>query len=278
VTSGDRSRAAVLGVDLAWGEGNSRSPARESGVVAVDATGRVLDAGWTVGVQATAAWMERWASDDAIGMVDAPLLVRNPSGQRVCEREVGQRYGRWKVSANSTNLAMQALAGVSLLARLEAAGWRYADGRGGPTHRGRWLYEVYPYTVLVGAEELGYDRERPVYKRRPRHLDPATFRALRATTCDELVRRLVALRRADPPLDLTSHPVTTALTTEPSPLRDVAAKHREDLIDAVLCAWVGLLWLRHGLRRCQVLGTDDRPGPDGAVATIIAPARPAQRR
>jgi predicted RNase H-like nuclease len=51
-------------------------------------------------------------------------------------------------------------------------------------------------------------------------------------------------------------------------------KHREDLIDAAICAWTGLLWLRHGLDRCQVLG--DVGDPSGA--TIIAPARSSQRR
>ena len=101
----------VLGVDLAWGEGSVDRAPNETGVVAVDRSGRILDAGWTVGVAATAQWMATWAGDDSIAMVDAPLVVFNPSGQRPCEREVGRRYGRWKVSANSSNLALPALAG-----------------------------------------------------------------------------------------------------------------------------------------------------------------------
>ena len=200
---------------------------------------------------------------------------------RPCEREVGRRYGRWKVAANASNLALPALAGVSLAARLAADGWRCADGRGGPPAHGRWLYEVFPYTTLVGAAELGYDRERPVYKRRPRHLTPAAFRELRAANCDELVRRIDGLRAADPPIDIRSHPVTAALLDEPTPLADRAVKHREDLLDAVLCAWTGLLWLRHGLDRCQVLGDErwrrpagDDPRPGAARATsLTAPLR-----
>lgn len=58
---------------------------------------------------------------------------------------------------------------------------------------------------------------------------------------------------------------------------DAAYKHREDLIDALLCAWTAAFWVRHGLARCQVLGlpavTDGTP-----AATIIVPARPEQRR
>ena len=268
----------VLGVDLAWGEGSVDRAPNETGVVAVDRSGRILDAGWTIGVAATAQWMATWADDDSIAMVDAPLVVFNPSGQRPCEREVGQRYGRWKVSANSSNLALSALAGLALLRQLAATGWVYADGRSGPPRGGRHVYEVYPYTTLVGAAELGYELERPAYKRRPRLVDTASWPSQRAATCDDLVRRLDALRHADPPLDLCSHPVTSALVNEPTPLTRGAAKHREDLIDAALCAWTGLLWLRFGLARCQVLGSDDVPGPDGSVATILAPARPSQQR
>ena len=75
---------------------------------------------------------------------------------------------------------MPALAGVRLAERLVADGWSCADGRHGPPNSGRWLYEVFPYTTLVGAAELGYEHERPVYKRKPRHLTPDEFRRLRA--------------------------------------------------------------------------------------------------
>lgn len=261
----------VLGVDLAWGEGSATRPARETGVVAADRDGRIIDAGWTVGVEATAAWMTRWGGGDAVGMIDAPLVVDNATGQRPCEREVGQRYGRWKVSANSSNLALGSLAGVSLTGRLVREGWTIADGRDGPPSAGRHLYEVFPYTTLVGAEELGYDVSRPVYKRRPRSVSPDEFRIQRAAACDELLTRVIGLRHADPPIDVAAHPVTAALVAEPSPLTDRAYKHREDLIDAVLCAWTGLLWLRHGLTRCQILGAPGDP------ATILAPARDSQR-
>ena len=40
----------VLGIDLAWGEGSVDRAPNETGVVAVDGSGRILDAGWTVGV------------------------------------------------------------------------------------------------------------------------------------------------------------------------------------------------------------------------------------
>lgn len=251
--------------------------ANETGVVAVASSGVVLDAGWTVGVGETAEWIDRWAGDGpALAFVDAPLIVDNDAGQRQCEREVGQRYGRWKVSANSTNRASERLAGVELLELLVARGWRYDDGRAGPPRDGRVVSECYPYTTLVGAIEFGHPEERPRYKRGPKKMPVAEFRPLRATACDGIIERLGALAAADPPLDLMSHPVTAALAQDPSPLSDRDYKHREDLIDGAISAWTAMLWWRHGLERCQVLGLPETPRAE-LLATIIAPARPEQR-
>lgn len=86
------------------------------------------------------------------------------------------------------------------------------------------------------------------------------------------------LDAADPPLQLRSHPASAALLDEPTPLGDVPYKHREDLIDALICAWTASLWFRHGFARCQVLGEAAGSDAVGAVPTIIAPARDVQRR
>jgi predicted RNase H-like nuclease len=265
-----------VGVDLAWADS---AVANETGVVALDEDGTVVAAGWTAGVAATMAWLEANAGEEAITFIDAPLVVLNERKQRLCEKQVGQRYGRWKVSANSTNRASPHLAGVQLREALEQRGWTYDDGvGGGPPEDGRSFSECYPYTALVGAEEFGYQKARPLYKRKPRGLSAAHWRPLRAAGCDELITRLDLLREASPRLDLRSHPITAQLVLEPSPVVDVAYKHREDLIDACLAAWTAALWWSGGLERVQVLGVDD-PLVDalGARATIIAPARPEQR-
>jgi predicted RNase H-like nuclease len=267
-----------LGVDLAWREGRADLPANETGVAVIDPDGRILDADWTRGVEQTLAWADAAAGrGGALMFVDAPLVVTNRAGQRLCETQVGQRYGRWKVSANPTNTRSPRLAGVRFLDLAEASGWRYSDGRAGPPAGGRFLSECYPYTTLVGAAELGYDRQRPRYKRQPPRLPTARWRPERAANCDALIAGLARLATADPPLRLDSHPVTRRLAGEPSPLGDAAYKHREDLIDALLCAWTASLWARHGLGRCQVLGPPAGAGGD-REATIIAPARPEQRR
>jgi predicted RNase H-like nuclease len=125
----------AIGVDLAWGTSDKPN---ESGVVAATADGEIVDAGWTTLLDETVEWMEGIAAGGTtIAFIDAPLLVDNDDGQRLCEKQVGQRYGRWKVAANSTNKSSPRLAGVALRERLEQLGWVYDDGRAGPPTGGR---------------------------------------------------------------------------------------------------------------------------------------------
>ena len=257
-----------VGVDAAWGDVN------ETGLVCLDGRGRVRDAGWAVGLRRTLEWIVEHAEPDTLVFVDAPLIVTNATGQRLCETHVGQRYWRASVAANSTNTGSPHLGGVALLAALEEHGFRYDDGINGPPKSGRLVSECYPYTAIVGFEPFGYD-VRPLYKRKPKSMRTAEFKTVRADACDDLIRRIAKLAAADPPLDLRSHEVTQKLIEEPSPLDSRSYKHREDLLDAALCAWTASLWHRHGFDACQVLGAVaemERPAP-----TIIAPARPNQR-
>ena len=142
-----------IGIDLAWADGSAKKAANESGAVILDTTGKIVHAGWTVGIKETVDWLESHAPKEALLFVDAPLVVTNKSGQRLCENQVGRRYWRWKVSANSTNTKSKRLAGVDLRKKLEQRGWRYSDGCTGPPQKGRYLSECYPYTTIVGAEE-----------------------------------------------------------------------------------------------------------------------------
>lgn len=273
-----------LGIDLAWGEGSASRPANETGVCSLAADGTVLDAGWARGVDEVEAWIVRNASDEqgphgdgTVVAIDAPLVVPNATGMRESEKQVGRAYGRWKVAANASNQGLGWLAGVTLRDRLEARGFRVVSGADDPDPAAKIMFECYPYTTLVGVEELGYDDQRPRYKRLPRGVPAPVARAARALATDELIARIAHLDVFDPPLDLRSHPVTRALVDEPSPIAAAAHKHREDLLDAALCAFTASLWHRHGKDRVQILGEHETPDRAGRPATIVAPARLSQR-
>ncbi|MCS6577306.1 DUF429 domain-containing protein [Curtobacterium poinsettiae] len=292
---------AYLGIDLAWGLGSDRKAANETGLVAMDSDGTITDAGWARGVDAVTDWIAAHLGQRSLIAVDASLVVTNPTGIRESERQVGQRYGRWKVAANPTNQASAASAGSALLDRLTALGVGYVSDTDAMRARtGPAMFECYPYTTLVGVEELGYDVERPRYKRLDLRIPAAEARARRAEAFDELVRRLRETP-LDPPLLLDSHPLTQRLA-DPSVLHGPTHKHREDLLDGALCAWTASFWERHGDERVQILGGDPphRHGPDAAGASpgnrrrgstlptdtpdeagrqpvVVAPARPSQR-
>jgi len=149
----------------------------------------------------------------------------------------------------------------------------------GPVARGRVVSECYPYTTLVGVPELGYDDDdkRPQYKRASTGVRTAEAWPIRVGACDELIRRMSRLADFDPPVDMASHTETRRLVEEHSPKGWRDYKPREDLLDAVICAWTAAYWQRHGADRCMVLGGPEQPENLGLVATIIAPARPKQR-
>ncbi|WP_251858257.1 DUF429 domain-containing protein [Herbiconiux sp. L3-i23] len=267
-----------FGVDLAWGVGSAARPANESGLVVIDERGVVIDAGWARGVDEVAEWITERMAGGAVVAADGPLVVHNaPRIMRECEREVGRRYGRWGFSAYPSHPGLGWLSGVALRERLESAGIAYTDGTRVSAADELVMFECYPSTTIVGMPELGYDERKPRYKGRDPKLSPAESRVTRAAICDELIQRVATLRDADPPVDLMSHPVTAALVSEPSPLSDRVYKHREDLLDAVLCAWTASIWHRHGEARTLILGRDSEPDESGRRATIVAPARAEHR-
>ncbi|MBD8703844.1 DUF429 domain-containing protein [Frigoribacterium sp. CFBP 13712] len=265
-----------VGIDLAWRDSTPARPANETGLAVIDADGTVLDAGWARGVDEVVEWIGAWATPGSSIAIDAPVLVPNATGMRPSEREVARAYGRWHVAANASSASLAWLGGRTLGERLESAGMVYDDGVAEvPADRSSY-FECYPYTTLVGMSELGYETRRPRYKRPDTTLPLADRRAARAAVCDDLIARMSALDSATPPLSLASHTVSRLLVDEPSPLVDRAYKHREDLLDALLCAWTASIRVRTP-GRLQVLGSTTEPDERGRRATLLAPARDSQR-
>ena len=127
----------VLGIDLAWATNKKSGVSNETGVVAVELDGTVVDAGWARGLDETLQWIDAFSGAESFAMIDAPLVVTNDSGQRTCEKQTGQRYWKWKVSANSTNRGSRNLGGQELRLLLEERGWSYSSGWAGPPATGR---------------------------------------------------------------------------------------------------------------------------------------------
>lgn len=237
-----------LGVDLAW------APRNRTGLAALDEGGRLLDLAQRRTDDEITTWLRPWTEGPCLVGVDAPLVVANPTGSRPCERELNAVFARYDAGAHPANTGRPV----------------FADGPRGPrlaerlgldidpdTSSDRRAIEVYPHPATVALFRLGRTLK---YK----HKAGRDLAALRGAL-QQLLRHLESLADADPPLVLDRSSAWAELVGE------VAAADRksrlravEDMVDAVVCAYVALLFGRDR-GRTRVFG-------DLATGYIVTPA------
>jgi predicted RNase H-like nuclease/ppGpp synthetase/RelA/SpoT-type nucleotidyltranferase len=213
-----------VGVDLAWGE---RKP---SGVAVVDDAGRLLVLGSATSDDDIVLLLGEHVDGRCLVAFDAPLIVTNPTGNRPCEADLNQDFGRFEAGAHPSNTGKPELAhgprGARLARRL---GLDIDPGSSAP----RRAIEVYPHPATIALFGLGRTLK---YKNRPgRSLDD-----LRAAM-QALIAHLESLADADPAVDLRSHAGWCALAESVGSASTKAElRLAEDQVDAVMCAYVAL--------------------------------------
>ena len=238
-----------VGLDLAWGEKN------QTGVVVIDAGGRVLHIGVAQEDDAIAAAVEPYVDGDCLVAMDAPLIVENPTGHRPCERDLNRDFQRFDAGARpafTERPEFKHPRGARIAARLGL-------DLDPASSSGRRAIEVYPHpatVVLFGLDKtVKYkrgafaDRQRELLRLMTfiEELDGATprLRANRSVGWVELRRRIEA-------------------ATRPGQLdRD------EDPVDALLCAYIALYWY-HRPEDVTIYGNVDS-------GYIVTPSLPAER-
>jgi predicted RNase H-like nuclease len=211
-----------VGLDLAWGE------KKQTGIAAIDADGRLLHVGIAQDDASIIDAVAPYTSDECLVAIDAPLIVKNPSGYRPAETAYNrdfQKFDAGAYPANTENPLFNPPRGALLAAALDLD----LNPASNATRR---AIEVYPHpatVVMFGLEKtLKYkkgafdDRRRELLKLMTliEGLDDATprLRANRSVSWVELRRRVEAATKLAQ-LD-----------------RD------EDAVDAVLCAYTALYW------------------------------------
>lgn len=160
--------------------------------------------------------------------VDAPLIIENQSGSRLCEKEIGRVYGARKASCHPSNLERYPDAdSVELALWLERAGHQHL-GRAS----GKWQLECYPHPAII--EIFGLP-ERHLYKKGKVE-----------------TRKNGQVRFAQLILGLAQSPVLKLLVSPQwghyfseqhiRSLRGQALKHNEDILDSVLCLYIAGLY------------------------------------
>jgi predicted RNase H-like nuclease len=211
-----------VGLDLAWGEKNS------TGVAAIDSDGRLLHVGSAQDDASIEAAVSPYVSNDCLVAIDAPLIVKNPTGHRPCEMALNHDFHRFEAGARPA-FAEKPEFNDPRGARIATALTLDMDPLSSSSRR---AIEVYPHPATIAL--FGLEKTLK-YKRGPFEV--------RQHELLELMTLIEGLDKATPRLRV-NHNVSwvelrrrVAAATRPGQLdRD------EDPVDAVLCAYVALYW------------------------------------
>lgn len=181
--------------------------------------------------------------------IDAPLIIKNSSGQRPCETQIGKVYGSRGASCHTSNTSLYPNAkSVDLSEQLAESGFNHLKGN-------NWQIECYPHPTIIEIFELPkrlkYKKGRVSEKRAGQNDLAALLRKL----CGSRVLRLV--------LDDIDDQILNASYIDS--LRGKTLKSNEDVLDALICLYTaglyaidyvgqvygdvnsGYVWIPHGV-------------------------------
>jgi len=214
-----------VGIDLAWAERN------RTGVAVLNDAGKLVSCRSVVTDEKLAAGLP--SGSGLVVAIDAPLIVRNQTGQRRCEKRVGQLYGYANASAHTSNLSRAQFRPEPRGARLaHRFGWDL-DPHVRPDNGRSVCIEVYPHPAMVVL--FGLDNVIQYKAKSGRDLD--FLRAQHAILLGHMERTCGPLLRLDESEDW--HRLRDGVE---SATRKVDLRVVEDQVDAVLCAFLAWMW------------------------------------
>jgi predicted RNase H-like nuclease len=229
-----------IGVDLAW-----RSDRNNTGAAVISGDRRgaqlVVAADPIYRLEEVRQFVSAQSGSVTVVAVDAPLIIPNATGQRLCETAVGSRYGARHASCHTSNQRRYpASTSVALADGLVAQGYVHATEA---QESGRILLEVYPHAAMVALFDLPrvlkYKKGTVAQKRQ----------GLR--TLAGHIRRLTAAKPALCANDM----LEAILTRNIERLSGRDLKMHEDTLDAVFCAYLAYYFWYWRMERNEVFGS-----------------------
>lgn len=244
-----------IGVDLAWSDRNTSAIAV---IYAEDASGRLIHG------------EENLQSDDeiisfisqiagtqpALVAIDAPLIVPNLTGSRPCDREVTRLFGRYHAGtlpANRNRFGGK-VRGEEIVHQLVTRNFTHSPNLARQA-KVRQVIEVYPHPATVVLFNLS--RILKYKARKGRKLEE------RQKELTKLQGLIASLNQATPSLQIDK-PVFRS----PASLASKAFKDHEDLLDAIICAYIIYYAWYWGPEGYRIYGNLD-------TGYILVPARAA---
>lgn len=224
-----------VGVDLAWGE------RRPTGLAVLDDAGRLVHASAASDDDEIVSALEPYVATECLVAFDAPLIVRNATGNRPAEALLNADFARFDAGAHPVNTGKLEPGGQPRGARIAARLGLDMNPRSG---RARRAIEVYPHPATVALFRLGRTLK---YKNKPgRDFDQLHEELLL------LVGLLESRASAVPPLIVDGASADPIGSRAWRALRDAVERAErksqlrvvEDQVDAVVCAYVGLFATR----------------------------------
>jgi predicted RNase H-like nuclease len=245
---------AIVGIDLAWG-----TRAR-TGIAVLGPTGELIALESVHTDDEIDAVISPFIGGPCVVGLDAPLLVENPTGRRPCEAQLTRAFGPQHAGTYPSNTGLAPFADGGRAFALARRHHLDIDATVVPRPGQRRALEVYPHSAAVAVFDL--DRILAYKARKGRTLES------RRAALDRLVELMSSLAgRPDVPR-LTSADAFAGLREQIAEVTTGAALRRlEDPIDAILCAYVALLFLAG--RTC-VIG-------DSATGAIVTPVQERHR-
>lgn len=214
----------LAGVDLAW-QSDSNPSAIAIGKLAGNKLTVTAVEGAVTGIDSVYNCLDSINNLKGIA-IDAPLIITNKSGQRLCEKAIGKEYGSRKASCHTSNLNLYPDAkSVYLSKKLEAKGYNHLA-------RDKWQIECYPHPAII--EIFGLP-ERLKYKKGKKTEKVAGQKQLASMLLQLSNSNLLKL-------SISEHLKHYFDPKRTESLRGQALKSNEDVLDAILCLYVAGLY------------------------------------
>jgi predicted RNase H-like nuclease len=151
-----------VGLDLAWGEKN------QSGLAVIDADGRLLQVGTAHDDDSIEAALAPFVADECLVAIDAPLIVKNPTGHRPAESQFNKDFQRFEAGARPAFTDRPEFKHPRAARIAERLGLDTDPSSSSP----RRAIEVYPHpaTVVLFDLEKTLKYKRGVFEDRQREL------------------------------------------------------------------------------------------------------------
>ena len=227
----------LIGIDLAWGPLDGGEPAGSGCAEMVWKDGKLeLTRLCSLGrVKEIVKWIESEPGDWVVA-IDAPLLITNPKGSREAEKQVRKCYREFRVGAHSSNKKRLQF-GEHYQGRMIRECLKELDGtlveRAEDLNGGRLFFETYPHPAMI--ELFGIDRIIR-YKSGKKCL-VCCQREGQQRLADEIGKHLCGAPKDRPRLRPNKR-LNNLLRKPEEELKGKALKEREDLLDAVVCAYI----------------------------------------